>query len=125
MALELLLVMPILLALLLGMIEFSLLFAVRQQLTTASREGARVGALGGDQLAVEQAVRNVLGAGNLSGAQIQSILTDDLGQPLPSGSPVQVTVQIPATQAVPDLLGFIAVSFSDQVIIAQSVMRKE
>jgi Flp pilus assembly protein TadG len=121
----LLLVLPVLLALLLGMIEFSLLYAARQHLTTASREGARVAALGGDQFAVQQAIQNVLGNSNLGGATLQATLTDGLGQPLPTGAPVQVTLTIPAAQAVPDLLGIIAVTLGDQVITAQTVMRKE
>ena len=44
-ALELLLVFPILLSLLLAMVQFSMLLAARQQLAGASREAARVEAL--------------------------------------------------------------------------------
>ena len=37
------------------------------------------------RVAVEAAVRQILGAGGLAAAQVQSVLTDDQGQPLPSG----------------------------------------
>jgi Flp pilus assembly protein TadG len=123
--LELLLVFPILLALLLAMIQFSMLLVARQQLTGASREAARVAAQGGDLSAVQAAASLYLGQGNLSNAQVQAVLTDPAGLPLPSGAPVSVTVQVPAIQAAPDLLAFVGVSLKDEVLSAQTVMRKE
>lgn len=124
-ALELLLVFPILLSLLLAMVQFSMLLAARQQLAGASREAARVAAQGGDLAAVQYAASLYLGQGNLSNAQVQAVLTDTTGMPLPSGAPVAVTVQVPANQAAPDLLAFIGVSLKNEVISAQTVMRKE
>jgi Flp pilus assembly protein TadG len=124
-ALELLLILPILLALLGGLIEFSVLLVARQQLANASREGARVAALGGDQTAVEQAARLALGSGAVSAASVQSVLTDGSGVPLPSGAAVQVTVAVPAAQVTPNLLGVIGFSLGDRVLSAQTVMRKE
>lgn len=124
-AVELLLVLPVLLAFLLGMLEFSMLLIVRQELLTASREGARVAAQGGGAADVEQAARVFLGTGSLSRANVVSVLTDDTGTPLPSGSPVAVTVSIPASQAVPDLLAFVGLSIRNETLAAQTVMRKE
>jgi Flp pilus assembly protein TadG len=124
-AIELLLILPILLALVGGMIEFSLLLGARQQLLAASREGARVAAQGGDATEVERAVRLYLGQGNLQAAQVQATVTDTNGNPLSTGDPVQVVVQLPAVQATPDLLAFIGVSLHDQVLVARTVMRKE
>jgi Flp pilus assembly protein TadG len=124
-AVELLIVLPVLLGILLGMVEFSMLLVSRQELLTASREGARVAAIGGSQADVEAAVRQFLGAGSLSQATITTVLADNQGQPLPSGSPVAVTVSIPATQAAPDLLVFIGFSLRGENLIAQTVMRKE
>jgi Flp pilus assembly protein TadG len=122
---ELLFVLPILLVFLLGTVEYSMLFLAEQQLMVASREGARVAALGGTSTDVEQAARQVLGTGSLGQATVESVLTDDLGQPLPTGSPVAVTVSIPAAQAVPDLLAFAGLSIRNQTLAAQTVMRKE
>ena len=117
--------LPVLLAFLLGMLEFSMLLIVRQELLTASREGARVAAQGGGAADVEQAARVFLGTGSLSRANVVSVLTDDTGTPLPSGSPVAVTVSIPASQAVPDLLAFVGLSIRNETLAAQTVMRKE
>jgi Flp pilus assembly protein TadG len=125
MTVELLLALPVLLTFLFGMVEFSMLLLARQELLTASREGARVAALGGSEADVAQATRLFLGAGSLSQANVQMVLTDAKGAPLHSGSPVAVTVSIPASQAVPDLLAFIGLSIANETLAAQSVMRKE
>src|SRR5436305_6480467 len=90
-AVELLLVFPILLSLLLAMVQFSMLLAARQQLAGASREAARVAAQGGDRTAVQLAASLYLGQGNLSTAQVHAVLTEADGVPLPSGAPVAVT----------------------------------
>jgi Flp pilus assembly protein TadG len=124
-AVELLLALPVLLAVLLGVVEFSLLLVARQELVTASREGARVAAQGGAQTDVIQAVQQFLGAGNLSSATITAVLTDAMGQPLASGQPVSVTVSLPATKAAPDLLKFIGFSIGGETLTAQTIMRKE
>ena len=68
-ALELLFLFPIILALILGMVEFSLLLSVDQQLAVASREGARVAAQGGSASEVETAARLVLGSWARTGKQ--------------------------------------------------------
>jgi Flp pilus assembly protein TadG len=121
----LLLTLPLLLALVAALVEFSLVLAARQQLSAASREGARVAALGGDLQAVTLAAQRVLGTGSLSQAQVSAVLTDAGGLPLPSGEPVQVTVQIAAGQVAPDLLGLIGFSLRRQTLTAATVMRKE
>ena len=48
-----------------------------------------------------------------------------LSAPVPSGGPVSVRVSISAAQAVPDLLAFIGFSIRGDVLVAQTVMRKE
>jgi hypothetical protein len=124
-AIELLLTLPLLLALVAALVEFSLVLAARQQLAAASREGARVAAVGADQTTVTQAVQRVLGRGSLSQAQITTVLTDASGAPLPSGAPVQVIVRIPAGKVAPDLLGLIGFSLRQQILAASTIMRKE
>jgi hypothetical protein len=69
--------------------------------------------------------RLVLGTGRMADADIQAILTDGDGQPLPSGEPVVVVVSLPASPAVPDLLPFMALSIRNEQIIARTVMRKQ
>jgi Flp pilus assembly protein TadG len=125
MAVELMFVLPVLLAFLFGTVEFSMLLLARQQLLVASREGARVAALGGSSADVEQNTRLFLGTGSLSQATVEVILTDAEGQPVMTGGPVAVTVSLPATQAAPDLLAFLGFSLQQETILAQTVMRKE
>jgi Flp pilus assembly protein TadG len=122
---ELLLVLPILMTVVLGAVEFSMLAQVRQQLLIASREGTRVAALGGTPADVQTATQNALGAGVLQNATIQINITDNSGNPLPSGQPVSVIVTVQAGQAVPDLLAFIGYSIGNELLAAQTVMRKE
>jgi hypothetical protein len=123
--LELLFVMPVLLIVLLGTIQFSLMLAVEQQLETASRAGARAAALGADATTVEVVVRQVLGPGKLQSAQVLSVLTDDNGQPLPAGQPVTVLVALKSGSAVPDLLPFAGLSLARQLLVGRTVMIKE
>jgi hypothetical protein len=126
---ELLLVFPILFALLLAMVQFSLTLHARQQLVAASREGARVAALGGDLDEVRAAVQRTLGRGRLADAAVH--LTDGRGeeiaggQAVPSGTAVAVWVRLPARHVVPDLLRFVGYSIKKDVLLARTAMRRE
>jgi hypothetical protein len=128
-ALELLLVLPLLLVIVLAMVQFSLTLHARQQLVAASREGCRVAALGGDLGDVEKMVRQVLGTGRLSDAEIE--LTDETGAQVPSGSAVPsgeavaVWLRLPTAYAVPDLLRFVGYSIRNDEMVARTVMRRE
>src|SRR3954452_603182 len=102
-ALELLLVLPVLLAVLLGTVEFSLWLTAQQQVNMAAREGARVAATGGTPDEINQAVRRALGA-RFDRATVVADLKDGNGDPVAAGQPVTVTVGLPATAAVPDVL---------------------
>jgi hypothetical protein len=126
---EMTLLFPVAMLFFLGMIEFSLLLHARQQLLAASREGARVAALGGSIEEIRSSVRGYLGSGRLGDADIQ--VTTMLGDPVQdtreigSGEPVQVWVSIPAGYVVPDLLRFVGYSIRNEELIARTVMRKE
>jgi hypothetical protein len=124
-AVELLFVFPVVLALLLGTVEFSLWLAAQQQVTLAAREGARVAATGGSSDDVNSAVALVLGSTRASQAQVVSVLTASDGTSLVPGDPVLVQVQLPASAVVPDLLIFLGLSIKNQAILSQTVMRKE
>ncbi|MCS6975910.1 MAG: pilus assembly protein [Gemmatales bacterium] len=126
---EMTLLFPVVLLLFLGMIEFSMMLHARQQLLAASREGARVAALGGDLDEVRQAVRLYLGNGRLGDADVR--LTATSSEPvqdvreIPSGEPVEVWVSIPAGYVVPDLLRIVGYSIRNEELVARTVMRKE
>src|SRR4051812_14860442 len=98
-ATELLLVVPILLAIVFALVEYAMILSVGQQLAVASREGARVAAQGGTAQEVETAARNVLGSGTVNQhAVVDSQLTSV------SGDPVTVTVHVEnASIVVPNL----------------------
>jgi hypothetical protein len=124
-ATELLFAFPILLAVLLATVEFSLWLSAQQQVALASREGARAAATGGDLDEVNRTVRLALGDGRFAVAQVSADLTDDLGNPAAAGDPVAVQVRLPASSVVPDLLGFVGFSIRGEVLVGQTVMRKE
>ncbi|MGF1577967.1 MAG: TadE/TadG family type IV pilus assembly protein [Gemmataceae bacterium] len=123
--LELLLILPILLVIILAIVEFSLILVARQQLTAASREGARVAAMGGTESEVEDAVLNTLGSGVLSTATVNSVLEDAKGNPLPTGAQVRVVVSLPTARVTPNLLAPIGFSIANDVLRTRTVMTKE
>ncbi len=118
---ELLLILPIVLILLLGLIEFGTWLEVGRKVSTAGRQGARVAALGGSVDDVDRAVRRSLGNGPMSAAQVYVSASFD-GEP---GEPVAVRVEIPAALVVPDLLGLIGLGHGDRKIGTTVVMRRE
>jgi hypothetical protein len=128
-ALELLLILPLLLVVVLAMVQFSLTLHARQQLVAASREACRVAALGGDRGEVEQMAHRVLGTGRLAEAEIE--LTDEAGTPVPSGQAVpsgeaiSVWLRIPTACVVPNLLRFVGYSNRNDELVARTVMRRE
>ncbi|WP_275411822.1 TadE/TadG family type IV pilus assembly protein [Winogradskya humida] len=60
-AVEMAIVLPLLLLIVLGIIEFGIGWNRQLNLTEAAHEGARVAALNGDQAAVAQTVNRILG----------------------------------------------------------------
>jgi hypothetical protein len=123
--LELLLVLPVLVLIVLAIVQLSLTLSAENRLTGASREGARVAALGGHPDEIVRAVRRHLGPGVFQQARVTAVLRDARGRPLRSGQPVEVGVEIPAGMAVPDLLSFVGYSIRDKTLSAHTVMRKE
>lgn len=106
---ELLLVLPILLTLLAGMIQFSMVLTARQQLLAASREGARVAARGADINEIHSCVHRTLGHGSLEHAKVHcQRIHDDSPDHVCSRDRVEVTVHVPSDKAVPNFLCFIA-----------------
>jgi hypothetical protein len=117
---ELLLVLPILMFLLLGMFEFSLLFLAQGEIETAAHSGARLATLHGvHELDVIAEVERKLSP------RLQRDLQVDVWLAEHSGEEVVVTVQVPSANAAPDLLWPIGYSLRGKVLTGQSRMNKE
>jgi Flp pilus assembly protein TadG len=120
-AVELMLLLPIVLAIVLGMIEYSLMLSTDQQLAVASRQGARVAAQGGTSVEVEASARLALGTGNLANRAVVTSLLSDV-----SGTPVTVAVSVPdAATVIPNMLRFVGFSIKNQPLTGSTVMLRE
>ena len=120
-AVELMLLLPVVLGIVMGMIEYSLMLSTDQQLAVASREGARVAAQGGTSTEVEASARLALGHGSL---QKRAVVVSQLSDV--SGSPVTVAVTVAdAATVIPDLLRFLGLSIKNHPLAGSTVMRRE
>ena len=119
-SIELVLTLPILMVLLLGLFEFSLLFYARSSVVESSRAGARAASLAGiDQRRVEQEVRRILPVALTENCQI------DYQPGEHSGDTVTVGVRVPMSSAAPDLLWMIGYSLDGQDLYAETSMIRE
>lgn len=120
-AVELLLLLPLVLAIVLGIIEYSLILSTDQQLAVASRQGARVAAQGGSAVEVEASARLALGNGILAkNAVVKSRLSDV------TGTPVTVVVTVAdAARVIPDMLRLIGFSVKNHPLAGSTVMMRE
>jgi hypothetical protein len=98
---ELLFILPILMMLLIGLLEIVFLINAETKVTLASREGARVAALGGSEADVLTALTAVLGANVIAYTEFE-VVYPNVAQT--TGNPVQVTVAVPAKVLVPFLV---------------------
>lgn len=96
---EFALVIPILLLLMVGIMEFSRAWMTQNILTSAAREGARVGAVSG-QAAGEAAAVNVLHSANINAAGV-NVATSPPGPPY---GDVTATVRYDFPVSVPGFL---------------------
>lgn len=128
--LEAALVMPIVLALVFGTIEFAYVFYVKQTLQSASREGARRGAVSGSTNAdVTQAVSTAMEAGGLGTTKYEVTVTNastnaaaSVGS-IPPGDGVCVEVSAPWSQFSVFLSGF--GDWTRGELRSKTVMRRE
>lgn len=119
-SLEVILVLPLLLILLLGLLQFSLLFLARGQVIDAAHAGVRLAALHGVEIwEIEEEVRHSLGS------KLANYALVDIFPAEHSGEEVLVEVRVPMAAATPDLLWPIGYSIRNQSLIAHSRMLKE
>lgn len=118
---ELVILLPLVFALVLAVIEFSLLELGRQRVMAAARAGARVAAMpGATYQDIDQAVAFAMSSAPLSEARRVRVSQGEY-----SGDPVIVYVAVPMKAASPDLLGLIGFGLGRRMLIGSSVMRKE
>ena len=118
-AVELAVVLPLLLTIVFGIIEFGWIFMVRETLTNSSREGCRVAVLQGStqQDITDRVAASMAGAG-LTGYSV------DITSSTPGNPTETVTVKIPYAD-VSLLAGYFFGGSTDFNLSATTVMRKE
>jgi hypothetical protein len=134
-------VLPLLLILLLGTVEFALLLIARAELVAACREGARVASHDcGDRDEIREEVREtvhrVLGKGNLGRCTKVEVCwhREDRTHPPQAEDPrhprfrrdrVQVVVHVPAARVVPNFLAWAGFSIASKELSSEMVMNIE
>ena len=117
---ELVLTLPILMFLLFGLFEFSVLFHARSAVVEASRIGARLASLAGsDAPQVQNQVRRMLPADMQKLAEVACVPGKH------SGDTVVCAVKVPMGCACPDLLWPVGYSIDGRDLYAETVMVKE
>lgn len=126
--LDMALVLPILLSLSFGTVEFGYYFYVKHNMQAAAREGARAAIVPSAVAAdVTTAVANVMSAAGLSSSGYTTAVTDTNGAAInvttaAAGTAIKVTVQCSWGTAGVRPLGIIS---SSKPVIGTTVMRKE
>ena len=118
---ELLLILPIVLALTLAVVELSLLWSGNQRLAVASRDACRGATLPGT---TDDDVRHTV-LQSLLGHRLGSVVKVEIQRGLMAGDPVGVRLIAPMQAASPDLLAIVGFSLADRQFSVVSVMRQE
>ena len=123
---ELLLVLPILMALLAGLLGLCQLLAARQALDAAAREGARTAAVGGSADEVQLAVARTLAAsGPLAQASVSVQYLEAPDQVLGAREIVVVTTSAPVALALIGSPQSSVWGLGGQTLSATAIMRVE
>ncbi len=115
---EFALILPILMLILLGVVEFGRIYNASLMVNHASREGARTGSLGGSTLQIEEMVDSVMGSFDTARITVTISPTGIRSR----GSMVKVTVNYaidPMTSMIGDIIG------TTLILEADTVMRVE
>ncbi len=102
---EFALLLPLFLLLLMGMIEFGLLFYNKQVVTNSSREGARAGIAHISENEIIAVVESYCTNRLITFASVPSVSTAVDGELGAFGTPLTVTVSYDYTFVVPELIG--------------------
>lgn len=118
---ELAFVLPVLLLILMGIIEFGRIFMAQQTITNAAREGARLGILPTSTVSdVEGIVSTYMNTAGLNGTS--TVTVANVGPTVEPGAATSVTVQY----QLPILTGSIIPGLGDTISLSHAtVMRHE
>jgi hypothetical protein len=124
-SLELIFLLPIVIIMLIVIVQFSQVLAIEARLASASRQGARVAASGGNTRQIRHAVHSALHPRDRELVTIETNAVGSDGNPLnsPPGCDVVVRVSMPTQEVVPGAL--LMVLANNRVLVGQTVMRKE
>jgi hypothetical protein len=134
---ELLFVLPILLIVMLGILEYYMLVSAREHMLLAANLGTRVAAArasdahsDSDRAAVAaEAIKTAKESlhGNLDKAEFEVIWSQDQPPTTTAGEApwVQVKVKVKARQVVPDVLGWVGFTLGSRDIVAANTMMQE
>lgn len=118
---ELLLILPIVLALCLAVVELSLLWSGNQRLALASRAACRVATLPGT---TDNDIRQTV-LQSLLGHRLSTVVKVEIQRGAVAGDPVGVRLVAPMQAASPDLLAIVGFSLADRQFSVVSIMRQE
>jgi len=120
-SMELILVLPIMIAMICAMIEFGMLWSSGQRVKEAATAGCRTATFrGADEAAIRKSIERTLGRKSLVAEY-----SLDIDKPGPDSKEVAVTVSVPMKAAAPDLLAFIGFGLKQRAVIARTIMRCE
>jgi hypothetical protein len=120
-----LLLTPVLLAFVLGIVQFGVMFTTQNLIDSACAQGSRVAAHGGSAEDIREAVKRVLGPQRFRRTDIFVTSGNEDGSPLRTGDVVEVRVELLARDVVPDLLAFIGCGLGDRKLTGRAVLRME
>lgn len=119
---EMALVMPLLIMLLFGIVEFGRVLNTYIVVTNLSREGARIGAVGGSDTAIVDFIRNSAATSGFDTSQISVSPSPTSISKRARGSSVMVTVSYPVDIVAPVIGTIIGDPF---IVRSQTTMRVE
>ena len=115
------LVLPVVIALFMALIEFSLLWSANQRVKEASLAGCRVATFAGSNIpAIQQAVEIALYKQSLINNYQVSVDGGGL-----TGNPIAITVAVPMLAASPNLLQIFGFDLTGGNLTSQTIMRVE
>lgn len=118
---EAMLVIPVLLVVVVGLVEFAMTLTAEQKLAEASGLAARVGSLGRSEDDIKQAVKASLGQRQFETAKVSTRRWRDAH----AGDLIEVRIDLPAKAATLNVLRPIGIDLSGETLTGRTVMRVE